>query len=203
MILSVELAILGGGAGKRLGYIRKSQIKIGEETIIQRQIRKLTPFFKGVLYVTSPREKKVELPLGVKVVFDIKPGEGPLMGLLTALKNASSEGIFLIGCDMPFIKEELVKKILSYAQKGYEIVSPLSEKGPEPLASFYSKNIIPLVEKAYERGEKRLISFFSEAKTYYLEKSEVKAIDSDMISFFNINEPSDLKKAQELIKKYV
>jgi molybdopterin-guanine dinucleotide biosynthesis protein A len=203
MTLSAELAILGGGAGKRLGYIRKSQIKIGEETIIQRQVRKLSPFFKGVLYITSPSEKKIELPPGVKMVFDIEPGEGPLMGLLTGLKNASSEGIFLIGCDMPFIKGGLVKKILSYAQKGYEIVSPLSEKGPEPLASFYSRSILSLVERAYKRGERRLISLFSEAETYYLEKSEVKSIDPDMISFFNINKPSDLKKAQELIEKYV
>lgn len=203
MRLSVELAILGGGAGRRLGYIRKSQIKIGKETIIQRQVRKLRPFFKGVIYITSPLEKDIPLPSGVKVIFDIVPDEGPLMGLLTGLKNASGRGVFLIGCDMPFIKGELVKRILSHAQKGYEIVSPLSEKGPEPLVSFYSRSILPLVERAYESGERKLISLFSEAKTYYLEKSEVKSIDPDMISFFNINKPSDLKKAQKLVEKYV
>ncbi len=203
MRLSAELAILGGGAGKRLGYIKKSQIKIGEETIIQRQVRKLSSFFEGVLYITSPSEREIELPPGVKMVFDIEPGEGPLMGLLTGLKNATSEGILLIGCDMPFIKEELVKKILSYAQKGYEIVSPLSDKGPEPLVSFYSRSILSLVERSYKGGERRLISLFCDAKTYYLEKSEVKSIDPNMISFFNINKPSDLKKARELIEEYV
>jgi molybdopterin-guanine dinucleotide biosynthesis protein A len=203
MILSVELAVLGGGAGKRLGYIRKSQIKIGGETIIQRQVRKLSSLFKGVLYITSPLEKEIELPSGVRRIFDIKPGEGPLIGLLTGLKSTSGEGVFLIGCDMPFIKEELVERILFYAQGGYEIVSPLSEKGPEPLASFYSKTVLPLVEEAYQRGERKLISLFSSAKTYYLGKREVKSIDPDMISFFNINKPSDLEKAQELIKKYV
>lgn len=203
MKLSVELVILGGGAGKRLGRVRKSQIKIGGETIIEKQVRKLSSLFEGILYVTSPLEKDVEVPRGVRKVFDLEPGEGPLMGLITGLKSTLAQGVFLLACDMPFVKHDLVKAILSYAQKGYEVVTPLLDKGPEPLFSFYSKKVLPLAEEAYKKGERKLISFFPSVKLYYFKKSEVKSIDPEMISFFNINKPSDLEKAQELAKEYV
>ncbi len=203
MSFQIDLAILGGGEGKRLGHLQKSQIRLGGETILERQVRCLSPLFRNVLYVTSFKEREIKLPPKVRKVFDLESGKGPLMGLYTALKTAKAEGIFLVACDMPFIKERLVSEIISLTQSGFEVVVPVSEQGPEPLLAYYSKGVLFAVEAALREGERRLISFFPQVKVGYFEKSKVKAIDPEMISFFNINTPSDLERARKLVKLYV
>jgi molybdenum cofactor guanylyltransferase len=48
---------------------------------------------------------------------DLKPGFGPLGGILTALHTTSAESVLFLACDMPFITPPLLARLLNYAPR--------------------------------------------------------------------------------------
>ncbi|MEM2594322.1 MAG: hypothetical protein QXV96_05365, partial [Candidatus Bathyarchaeia archaeon] len=55
--------------------------------------------------------------------------------------------------------------------------------------------------KALERGEKRMLSMISMLKSVrYLSTIVIQEIDPKMLTFFNINTPLDLRKAEAIIR---
>ena len=71
---------------------------------------------------------------------DLEPDKGPLGGLLTALvwaKERKQLGVFLLGCDMPFVSVQLIELLLSKID-GSAAVVPVGRAGLEPLCGFLS-----------------------------------------------------------------
>jgi len=97
--------ILAGGENRRIPLL-KGHIEINGQRIIDSNIRLLKNFFDKVVISTNLPESYFYC--GVPMVGDIIRQRGPLTGILSVLLN-TGEDIFVIGCDMPFIKPELIK----------------------------------------------------------------------------------------------
>ncbi len=94
------LAILGGGAGSRLGGAAKGLIQVSGRACLA-HLAALAPRFADALVVSSePRYA----PFGLRLVPD-PPGplRGPVAGLLSALRHAAVPEVLLVACDMPFL----------------------------------------------------------------------------------------------------
>jgi molybdopterin-guanine dinucleotide biosynthesis protein A len=197
----LELVILGGGKAQRLGK-PKATLSFGGETLLERQVRQLSSLFRRTVYVTSSREKDLSVPSQVLRLVDKLPDKGPLGGIWTALSSDEVGDIFVVACDMPFVEKQLVEKVLEQ-KEGYQAVVPVSPRGLEPLLAFYSKDCAALAGKLVKSGKRRVISLLEQIKVRYITEEEVKEVDPEFKSFFNINTEEDYLEGLQRLKENV
>lgn len=197
----VALAVLGGGQGRRIGK-KKSSLKVGPRSLIEVISERIGCLFSEKYYISKTSKEDFCLPSDFQRLNDVFDLQTPLVGVYTALLSIKSPKVLVVACDMPFIKPQLVRLLIKNSISG-EVIVPCSSRGPEPLIAVYSKGCLRPIKEALDRGEKRLISFFKAVRVFYLPFQEVRKVDPEEISFFNINTEEDLKKAEEIIKKDV
>ncbi len=180
--------ILAGGENRRFPT-NKCFIEIDGETIIDRNLRMLKRYFKEVFISTN--NPGIFYYSKVPLIGDIIDSRGPISGILSCLINSSSEDIFVVACDMPFIKEELVKCIISY-RSTYDAIVPVYKSEPQPLIAVYNKKIIELLEKMIKNERKSMRMVLDTINVKYIDEEEVISIDRDGNSFKNINTIEDL-----------
>jgi len=92
-----SLIILTGGSGRRLGGAEKSQIEIGNSTLLERAI---TPWPETTKLIVSGPEEPTSRP----VIFcrEDPPGGGPAAGIAAAIDLVSSDLVGVLAVDMPW-----------------------------------------------------------------------------------------------------
>ena len=132
------------------------------------------------------------------IASDIDPSRCALAGLYTGIFHASFHRVFVMACDTPFMKPEVIEYILEQADGSHDVVVPEAEGGLEALAAVYSRNCLPLIRKNLDRKMYMIKKFYVKNRTKVIPREEMRKIDPAMKSFFNINTPEDLEKAYEM-----
>ena len=126
--------IFVGGAGKRMGGVAKGLMLTPDgTTVIDRTRAILARMGLGVVLVGQRKEYE---GLGLEVVEDQPCGIGPLGGLLGLLGRAGDAPVLAIACDMPFVSEALVARLLAEWPEA-PIVAPRRDGRWEPLCARY------------------------------------------------------------------
>lgn len=173
--------ILAGGEGRRMKSDKKFlQVKKG--ILIERVVLQVTEFFDNV-YISVSKNSDFKLP-GFKIVRDIIPGRGPLMGIISGLTESDKNINFVIAADIPEVNLEFIKKLYSYTQD-FDIVVPVSGKDKyEPLFAFYNKTIINEIRSLIDSGTNKIIPLFFRCKTKFIQMD-------DTGWYKNLNTPED------------
>jgi molybdopterin-guanine dinucleotide biosynthesis protein A len=152
--------IIAGGSSTRMGT-DKSMLPIEGRPIIERTCERLSTCFEQIL-ISADSKDKFEF-LGYKVIPDKITGQGPLMGIASALEASSSELNFVVACDIPHIQLRYVRRIISEASNGeYDIVVPLAGDGQyEPLFAVYRKSTLRAVNKVLSSGGRKISDVFA------------------------------------------
>lgn len=129
--------ILAGGKSSRMGT-DKGLLLLQGEPLIQRIIQPLQTVFNRVVIVSNNPAYR---DFGLEVIPDKISGLGPAGGIQTALHHTSSDKVFIVSCDMPFISSEGVEFMLSNAGTS-QISLPLYKGRIEPLFGAYSKGCL-------------------------------------------------------------
>lgn len=182
--------ILAGGSNRRYPIL-KPFISIRGKTIIERQLRVLSTLFDEVLLSTNLPDAFFKL--GIPMVGDIGRSSGPLSGILSGLLNAASDRLFVVACDMPFIKKEVIELILSKKQKAPVVLCSYNGK-VHPLIGLYERSLIDKIESYIEKGHYRVFDFINKLDSCIIDESDIKKVDPEGCSFVNINTPEELKK---------
>jgi molybdopterin-guanine dinucleotide biosynthesis protein A len=190
---SVTLAVQAGGRSSRMGR-DKGLVEVGGRPLAQHVIDRLGALAQEILITTMDPEAYAAL--GFRTVVDESPGAGALDGLRTALRAAGGDRVLVCACDMPFASEALARAMLALAASA-EAVVPRNDGDFEPLFAVYRRACLPAIERALAEGRRRVISFFPEVDLRVLEEADLRSIDPDPWSFFNVNTPSDLELAEE------
>ncbi len=127
----------------------------------------------------------------MRTVADNYPGIGPLGGIEAALKAAQSPSLFVFGCDMPWLSEQLIREQAEFfLENPYDILSARSEGLAEPLHSIYRRNIHPSLVTYIEKGRSpAVIDFFEKVKTGYF---DFPVTGEARKALTNINRPEDI-----------
>ncbi len=197
MNYDITAIILAGGKSSRMGR-DKSLLKLGDKTLIEHVINALKPYVKTVLIVTNEIEKYCFLE-NVRFINDIEKNQGPFIGLISGITAVDTSWSFVTSCDMPLINGGIID-LLWNNSSGY-IVTPLSKEGFEPMASLFSKDILPYALDYILENKKSINNFIS-----FMEKLNlVKTVNKDLIIknfgnevFFNINDETDYKSLLEV-----
>jgi hydrogenase maturation protease len=138
--------------------------------------------------------------LNVPIVPDARPGLGPLGGIYSGLQSMRCERGLFVACDMPLLNLQLLQYMIQLSP-AFDVVIPRVGDETEPLHAMYSKACLHPIADLMDGGQRRVIHFFDRVHVRYIEPEEIEAFDPDHLSFFNINTPADLQRAQELIRR--
>lgn len=190
--------VLAGGRSARLGHDKLAEV-FGGRTVVEIVVECVASLVDEVVIVTAGdwmMTEFEELP-SVRVVTDLFPGKGPLVGLYTGLKESRSELNLVVAADMPFLSARLLRYMLDLAD-GYDVVVPRIGDQVEPLHAVYTANCLPRIETMLAEGELSVYRLIPRLVARYVDEDEVAAIDPERRSFFNINTEDDLRRAREL-----
>ncbi|MBC9783202.1 molybdenum cofactor guanylyltransferase [Heliobacterium chlorum] len=189
--------ILSGGRNSRMGK-NKAFMPVGGKAIIEQTIAELEPLMNDILVVTNEPEKYRYL--GVPLIVDIFPGQGPLSGIHAGLTASRHHHNFIVACDMPFVDRHLVQAMLKMAP-GYDVVVPQVGDYLQPLYAIYSKNCLLPIEQCLREDIRKVIAFYHKVRLRYAsEKILGQWGDLEKI-FYNINTPDDLSKAMKFCQE--
>lgn len=183
------LAILAGGKSNRLGGIDKALIKVDGIPLVQRIFNTLSDSASEVLIVSNSSTNYL---VEARLVNDIHKDCGPLGGIHSALWHSSHSNVFVVSVDLPFASKSIFTELRKHHFQGTaEITIPRHDGLIEPLYSFYSKSLIPKIERILADGKGHPITeLLIQSDTHYL---DLPNSFQTQMSFFNVNTPDDLK----------
>jgi len=198
--------ILAGGFSERLGC-DKGLVQMAGKPLVSHVFNRVSQIVEEVIVVVSSIDQKKTysplFPKKTKILVDIEDSQSPLVGALTGFMNACGEYSILLPCDMPFVSKEVVKLLFEIAPHRNAVIPRWPNGYIEPLQAVYrTSSALTAANEAREKSETRLRSMISLLKRVrYLSTIVIKEIDPHLTTFFNINTPLDLKRAESLFKK--
>jgi len=196
------IIILAGGKGQRFQSRDKCFIMFNDKLLIQHAIDNLSRVADELIVAARDEQQGEQilntLACRIVLVFDYFKGFGPLAGILSGLERASSSYSLIVGCDMPFVNEDVVDFLFEVAERGnYDAVVPQWENGMvEPLHAVYKREpMLAAVLCAIERKDKKMFNVLSQLKNVkFIPVNELRERDPELTTFRNINTPDELKK---------
>ena len=96
--------------------------------------------------------------LGLAVVADRHPGEGPLGGLVTALSHAREDLVVVLSCDLPGASPQAVEAVVEAlrSEPGSVLAVPVHDGHRQFLHGAYRRRSLPAWEAAFASGERSL-----------------------------------------------
>lgn len=194
MIGDVTGILLAGGKSRRMGEDKRFLL-VGEQSLFERTLAVLQSIFQTVCVVIAQDSPPLEAE--VPVFRDLVAGCGSLGGLYTGLKQAHTEYVFVVACDMPFLNPKLVRYMVSLRDKT-DIVMVRLEQGLQPTHALYSRRCLPVMEGMLHARQLKIqdLATHQSLHTRLVAESELRKIDHEGLSFINVNTPADLDAAR-------
>jgi molybdenum cofactor guanylyltransferase len=128
-------------------------------------------------------------------LMDAIPNQGPLGGILTALRH-TNHPILVLACDMPAITSEAVAWLIAQWEttqatnsNALGLVTRHPQTGDlEPLFAVYSPLCLPLIEAALASGKRSMHGLLGAEGFTFLDAPE-----TILVCFTNINTPEELE----------
>jgi len=142
--------------------------------------------------------------LRAPIVADRWPGEGPLGGIITALRATESDKNgaawnLIVSCDMPFLTREWLEYVCTSAlASDAEMVVPRSEHGLEPLCACWRTSAADSLQRTFEDGVRKVTEAMKRLRMEILDETHWKRFDSAGRLFWNMNTPQDYQEALQM-----
>ena len=186
-------AILAGGFSRRLGR-DKVTLPLAGTPLALRVHQALAPLVANCWLITN--QPLAHLALGLPLLTDLRPFLGPAGGLLTALFWAQTPWVLAAAVDNPFLAPALLAELTARAARtSRPAVVCRSPRGLEPFPGVYSVRLLPALQD-FLQADRRPTRFLEVCRPQILSEAEVLALDPEGRSFFNLNTPDDLNRAE-------
>lgn len=188
--------ILAGGQNSRFFGTNKALVRVGGKKILDHIHDVFRDLFHEIILVTN--DPPQYLQWNVNIVTDIFPVRSSLTGIHTGLFYTSTPYAFFAACDIPFLKKELVETLVGAIEPRMDIVIPETSKGFEPLCAVYSKRCFKPLEAQLAENKLKIQQVFQKVRVKRISEDILRKSDPDLRSFYNINTPDDLAKANNI-----
>jgi molybdopterin-guanine dinucleotide biosynthesis protein A len=188
--------ILSGGLNTRFNGQNKAFIRVGQQRILDRLYDVFSDLFDEIILVTNQPLQFLDWDL--TIVTDIFSARSSLTGIHAGLFYMKNPFAFFSACDTPFLKKELVKTLVEQIDNKTDIIMPETAAGFEPLCAIYSKRCLKQAEQHLTENKFKIQWAFRGHRIKYIPENVLRQKDPDLISFFNINTPEDLTRAEEM-----
>lgn len=189
--MTVGGIVLCGGKSTRMGS-SKALLAFGDETMLQRVIRLLSPVVSPIVAVAAPNQSLPELPPDVTVTRDEREGRGPLEGLRAGLKALPEtvDAAYVTSCDVPLLVPGFVRQMINLL--GDDDIAVMEIDGfPHPLSAIYRRHTLPHVERLLAADRLRPVFLFDAVRTRRVQPAEMTSVDPELLTLRNLNTRED------------
>lgn len=178
--------IFVGGAGARMGGRAKGLLRAPDgHTIVERWCAVLEASGIRNVVLVGARAAYASLPL--ERIDDQPAGIGPLGGLIALLGHAGEAFAFALACDMPFVSEALVRRLISAGDAA--VVAPRRDQRWEPLFARYdSQRVLAVARRRAGEGAHSLQRLLEEVRA-----AELPMHAYEMSQLRDWDTPEDIK----------
>ena len=188
--------ILSGGLNTRFDGVNKALAPVGGRRIIDWLLEVFSGIFDETILVTNHPEQFLQYDL--TIVTDVFEQRSSLTGIHTGLFYAGNPYAFFSACDTPFLKKELVEFLIKKIEPNIDIIMPQTAAGFEPLCAVYSKRCLKSAEDHLKANKRKIQWALRSHRTKNISENDLRQVDPDLMSFFNINTPQDLETAEKI-----
>jgi molybdopterin-guanine dinucleotide biosynthesis protein A len=189
--------VVAGGASRRMGNDDKLWLKLGDEALIHRAIRRLNDHVNQVIVNandTSGLEPYVTIP------DVIEGGQGPLAGILSGLEHAQERSphithIASVPADAPFSPIDLVDKMQN-AGSASEIIVPFVGGFSQQLFALWPISCAADLRRFLMSGENGKVMNFIRSQDW----QKLELPDEFEEQFINVNTPQDWIRAKQMFE---
>ena len=195
--------LLAGGASARMGQ-PKATLRFGDAPLLERIVNELSREFVQVVVVAAPEKQE---PFVIRqllpeagafvIVRDDGAYQGPVEALARGLHAAASDVAFACSCDLPLLRAE-VARALCLMLDGYDAVIPNVGGLLQPLHAAYRRRCADVLAAMAAGGERRLTALASRVAVRRVGEAELRRLDPELRSVFNVNTPADYAQALRL-----
>ncbi|MDF0652991.1 MAG: molybdenum cofactor guanylyltransferase [Nitrospira sp.] len=196
MITDVTGVLLAGGKSRRMGEDKRF-LHVGQKTLFERSCAVLSELFEQVCVVIA--QDSPSLQAAVPVVRDLIPDGGSLGGLYTGLRWAKTQHIFLAACDMPFLNPDVIRYMVCPKDQADIVIGQWASR-LHPTHAVYGRNCLPVLEEMMSLHDRKIQNMIDHPalRVRVIAEMEIRQIDHDGCSMFNINTPADLDRARSV-----
>lgn len=195
--------VLAGGRSSRMGTA-KAALEWHGSTLLRRTTGILARTVDGpVVVVRAPGQQLPPLPDTVELVDDPVEGLGPVQGIAAGLAAVAdrAEVAFVCSTDLPFLHPAYVRRVVALLDG--DAVLPHARGHRQPLAAAYRTALAPVLAEMARNGELKLGQLFERCRTRHVDDAELladprlQAVDPELDSVVNVNEPADYRAARD------
>ena len=178
--------VLCGGRSRRMGR-DKAWLPFDRERLLQRAVRVVGTAVDSVSVVARPGQDLPKLPPHVTVLRDDIPDQGPLGGLVPALRDSGDAPCFVTSCDAPLLRPAVLD--LLFSSLGDADVAVAEAEGyTHPLCAVYRPSVRAIVEAMMAAGRLRPIFLYDEVPTVRVGEDALRAVDPALDCLRNVND---------------
>ena len=198
--------VLAGGRSSRMGA-PKAALEWHGSTLLGRTAGIVARAVNGPVVVVSAAGQDLPgLPKQATVVEDPRQGKGPVQGIAAGLAALSgqAEAAFISSTDLPFLHPAFIRRVLRVLDErdDTDVALPVARGYPQPLAAAYRVSLAETAERLVKEDRLRPAFLFDECRVERLDDAALKqdpvlaALDPDLDSVLNVNEPADYRAAR-------
>ena len=197
---NILAVILAGGKSKRFGE-DKNHIKLGDKTLLEHVLSKITDKFEKILIVSS-QNLEIKNMKNTTVVPDCLDDFGPLAGVLSSMKWAKEnkkdyKWVATFPSDTPFFEVSIIEEYKKRSKIDDSLLYFVkSNNKRHNIFGLWSMDLMETLERDLIKNKFRKVEEWAN-------KIGVKTIDIQIKKFdpfFNINTKEDFEEAKEIIK---
>ena len=192
--------VLAGGLARRMGGGDKARIRIGDKTILERVLSRLTPQCKAIILNANGDPARFS-DTGLPVVADTVPDfAGPLAGILAGLDWAAAHApdiadVVSVPGDCPFLPRDLVIRLLAARRaEGLPLACARSGDWRHPVVGLWPVTLRADLRMALVEEDLHKIETWTARHGIAVGDWPASPIDP----FFNVNTPADAAEAERI-----
>jgi FdhD protein len=197
----VSGAVLAGGRSRRMGSDKRG-LPVGGVPLLARAVAAVRAVADDVQIVVGSDDDLAALAALVAGLpgpplrwqRDLRPDQGPLAGIETALTHAPHDLVLVLAGDhpqaVPAVLRELVGLLRSHPAATAAVLD--GERGPQPLVAAYRRTALPTVRMLLDAGERRATLLVDHLVTVALERSRWRALDPSGTTVVDLDTPEDV-----------
>ncbi len=196
----VVAVVLAGGQGRRMGFVDKPLMPLGEHSLLDHVIGRLSPQCSAIALNANgnpERFQSYQLPV---IADSVEDHPGPLAGILAgldwaALHQPQATHVISVPGDAPFIPRDLVTQLTQAIGDGAELARAHSFGRRHPVVGVWPVSIRADLRDQLVNHDVRKIDLFT--ADYTMAEVEFDGVPDP---FFNVNTPEDRAEAERILR---
>jgi len=189
--------VLAGGKSSRMGQ-DKALMQFEGKPLVLRAAEILRPFVREITLL-APADRYESL--GLPVIVDQWPDQGPLAAIGTGLLSSRAEWSIFLACDLPLVTRQFIQLLVQrVGATRSDAVVPRTEEGWQPLSAAYHSRCRTAFVRALQEGRRSIIRLLDEVRVEVITRDEMAGAGLSAVELVNVNTPGDWARIAELSK---